>query len=130
MKTKLREGAQEAKKASRRATLGKWHDMNRKQRREMMRKIQSEDLSLAGRGTQHVFHSSGEAFVEKSCAVFCCSLIRGEVVIEAKPDFLLAILAHAHSEWESSAANVPFQSPFCTDALKDSIYPPVRKRSR
>src|SRR5262245_7882580 len=47
MKTKRREGAQEAKKASCRATQGKWHDMNRKQRREMMRKIQSEDLSLA-----------------------------------------------------------------------------------
>jgi transposase len=46
MKTKRREGAQEAKKASSSATHGKWHDMNRKQRREMMRKIQSEDLSL------------------------------------------------------------------------------------
>src|SRR5215470_5321441 len=46
MKTKRREGAQEAKKASR-ATLDRWHDMNRKQQREMMRKIQSEDLSLA-----------------------------------------------------------------------------------
>jgi transposase len=46
MKTKRREGAQEAKKASSGATHGKWHDMNRKQRREMMRKIQSEDLSL------------------------------------------------------------------------------------
>ena len=29
-----------------RATVGKWHDVNRKQRREMMRKMQSEDLSL------------------------------------------------------------------------------------
>jgi len=47
MKTKRQEGAQEAKKASCRATVGKWHEMNRKQRREMMRKIQSEDLSLA-----------------------------------------------------------------------------------
>src|SRR5438552_3518223 len=47
MKTKRQEGAQEVKKASCRATLGKWHDMNRKQRREMTRKIQSEDLSLA-----------------------------------------------------------------------------------
>src|SRR5882724_770913 len=49
MKTKRREGAQEAqeaKKTSSSATHGKWHDMNRKQRREMMRKIQSEDLSL------------------------------------------------------------------------------------
>src|SRR5438552_15455974 len=46
MKTKRQEGAQEVKKASCRATLGKWHDMNRKQRREMTRKIQSEDLSL------------------------------------------------------------------------------------
>src|SRR5215469_12277122 len=40
MRTKQQEGAQEAKKAS------NWHDMNRKQRREMMRKIQSEALSL------------------------------------------------------------------------------------
>jgi len=46
MKTKRQGGAQEAKKASSRATQDKWHDMNRKQRREMMRKIQSEDLSL------------------------------------------------------------------------------------
>jgi len=46
MKTKRQEGAQEVKKASCRATLGKWHDMNRKQRREMMRKMQNEDLSL------------------------------------------------------------------------------------
>ena len=46
MKTKRREEAQEAKKASSSATHGKWHDMNRKQRRDMMRKIQSEDLSL------------------------------------------------------------------------------------
>ena len=46
MKTKQQEGAQEAKKASTSVTQGKWHDMNRKQRREMMRKIQSEDLSL------------------------------------------------------------------------------------
>ena len=46
MKTKQQEGAQEAKKANPSATQDKWHDMNRKQRREMMRKIQSEDLSL------------------------------------------------------------------------------------
>src|SRR5215471_10678201 len=45
MKTKRQGGAQEAKKASSRA-MDKWHDMNRKQRREMMRKIQSEALSL------------------------------------------------------------------------------------
>ena len=44
MKTKRQ--AQEATKASCRATQSKWHDMNRKRRREMMRKIQSEDLSL------------------------------------------------------------------------------------
>ena len=46
MRSKQQEGAREAKKASSGATHGKWHDMNRKQRREMMRKIQSEDLSL------------------------------------------------------------------------------------
>jgi len=34
------------KKASRRPTPNNWHKMNRKQRREMTRKIQSEDLSL------------------------------------------------------------------------------------
>jgi len=45
MKTKRREGAQEAKKQAL-AQPWQWHDMNRKQRREMMRKIQSEDLSL------------------------------------------------------------------------------------
>ena len=33
-------------KANNRATQGHWHEMNRKQRREMMRKMQSEDLSL------------------------------------------------------------------------------------
>src|SRR5215467_8775282 len=45
MKTKRQGGAQEAKKASSRA-MDKWHDMNRKQRRETMRTIQSEELSL------------------------------------------------------------------------------------
>ena|ERR1035437_4201896 len=34
------------KKASSRPTPSNWHAMNRKQRREMTRKIQSEDLSL------------------------------------------------------------------------------------
>jgi hypothetical protein len=34
------------KKASCRQTPNNWHQMNRKQRREMTRKIQSEDLSL------------------------------------------------------------------------------------
>jgi hypothetical protein len=34
------------KKASCRPTPNNWHKMNRKQRREMTRKIQSEDLSL------------------------------------------------------------------------------------
>jgi hypothetical protein len=39
---------QTSKKASRqRATLKPWNQMNRKQRREMQRKIQSADLSLA-----------------------------------------------------------------------------------
>ena len=46
MKTKQQEGAQEAKKANPSANQDKWHDMNRKQRREMIRKVQSEDLSL------------------------------------------------------------------------------------
>jgi len=35
-----------SKKATCRATQGRWHEMNRKQRRDMTRKMQSEDLSL------------------------------------------------------------------------------------
>ena len=37
---------EKSKKAPRRATEGHWHEMNRKQRREMMRKIQSDELHL------------------------------------------------------------------------------------
>src|SRR6202163_5089007 len=37
---------EKSKKASCGPTQGHWHEMNRKQRREMMRKVQSEDLSL------------------------------------------------------------------------------------
>ena len=37
---------EKSKKAPGRATQGRWHEMNRKQRREMMRKIQSDDLRL------------------------------------------------------------------------------------
>jgi transposase len=37
---------EKSKKAPDRATEGRWHEMNRKQRREMMRKIQSDDLRL------------------------------------------------------------------------------------
>src|SRR2546428_257574 len=36
----------ETRKAPCRPTQGHWHQMNRKQRREMMRRIQSENLSL------------------------------------------------------------------------------------
>jgi hypothetical protein len=43
MKSKQQE---QTKKASCRPTPGRWHEMNRKQRREMMRKMESEDLSL------------------------------------------------------------------------------------
>ena len=43
MKAKPQE---ETQKTTRQPTQGRWHDMNRKQRREMTRKIQSEDLSL------------------------------------------------------------------------------------
>ena len=43
MKTKPKE---KTKKATNHPTQRHWHEMNRKQRREMMRKIQSEDLSL------------------------------------------------------------------------------------
>src|SRR5580704_11304645 len=37
---------EKSKRASCRPTQNNWHEMNRKQRREMTRKIQSEDLSL------------------------------------------------------------------------------------
>ncbi|MGA7316144.1 MAG: hypothetical protein WBX22_19485 [Silvibacterium sp.] len=37
---------EKVQKASDRSTGGHWNEMNRKQRREMMRKIQSEDLSM------------------------------------------------------------------------------------
>src|SRR6266446_4319078 len=37
---------QESKKTSGKSTPGKWEEMNRKQRREMMRQMQSEDLNL------------------------------------------------------------------------------------
>src|SRR5258708_39336600 len=37
---------EKAKKATDHSTRGHWNEMNRKQRREMMRKIQSEDISL------------------------------------------------------------------------------------
>jgi hypothetical protein len=44
--TKAQKGKKASKKASGKATPGKWDEMNRKQRREMMRQMQSEDLSL------------------------------------------------------------------------------------
>jgi hypothetical protein len=37
---------EKAKKATEHSTHGHWSEMNRQQRREMMRKIQSDDLSL------------------------------------------------------------------------------------
>ena len=43
MKSKPKE---KSKKATDHPTQRDWHEMNRKQRRETMRKIQSEDLSL------------------------------------------------------------------------------------
>src|ERR1700758_1480905 len=43
MKSKLKENN---RKATDHRTQHHWHEMNRKQRRETMRKIQSEDLSL------------------------------------------------------------------------------------
>jgi hypothetical protein len=43
MKTKPKE---KSKKATDHPTQRHWNEMNRKQRRETMRKIQSEDLSL------------------------------------------------------------------------------------
>ena len=44
--TKAQKGKKASKKASGKATPGKWDERNRKQRREMMRQMQSEDLSL------------------------------------------------------------------------------------
>jgi hypothetical protein len=46
-----------------------WHDMNRKRRREMMREIQSEDLSLDGssawfRRRQHGLQSPPSSYPE------------------------------------------------------------------
>ena len=38
--------AEKTKKATDHSTRGHWDEMNRRQRRDMMRKIQSEDLSL------------------------------------------------------------------------------------
>jgi transposase len=46
MKTEQQEGAQKTTKQAAAQPQGKWHEMNRKQRREMIRKVQSEDLSL------------------------------------------------------------------------------------
>ncbi len=43
MKSKTQE---KDKRATNHPTQRHWHEMNRKQRREMMRQIQSEDLSL------------------------------------------------------------------------------------
>src|SRR6266852_1134901 len=44
--TKAQKDKKASKQASGKATPGKWDEMNRKQRREMMRQMQSEDLSL------------------------------------------------------------------------------------
>jgi hypothetical protein len=44
--TKAQKDKKPGKKPSDKTTRGKWEEMNRKQRREMMRKMQSEDLSL------------------------------------------------------------------------------------
>ena len=44
--TKQQKQHKQQRKADRRSEPAGWHSMNRKQRREMMRKIQAEDLSL------------------------------------------------------------------------------------
>src|SRR6516162_3977999 len=44
--TKQKYQHKQQRKADRRSEPAGWHSMNRKQRREMMRKIQAEDLSL------------------------------------------------------------------------------------
>ncbi len=46
MKSKAQDKAKKARKATCRRVAGGWQQMNRKQRREMMRKIQADDLSL------------------------------------------------------------------------------------
>jgi hypothetical protein len=43
---RARKDKKQGKEASNNPTLVKWNEMDRKQRREMMRKVQSEDLSL------------------------------------------------------------------------------------
>jgi hypothetical protein len=49
---KAQKDKKQSKKASGKPMPGKWDEMNRKQRREMRRKMRSEDLSL------EVVHSS------------------------------------------------------------------------
>jgi hypothetical protein len=44
--TKPQKQQKQQKKTAHRSEPAGWHSMNRKQRREMMRKIQTEDLSL------------------------------------------------------------------------------------
>jgi hypothetical protein len=43
---KAQQDKKQSKKAGSKPMPGKWDEMNRNQRREMMRKIQSEDLNL------------------------------------------------------------------------------------
>src|SRR5260370_40669095 len=45
---RARKDKKQGKEASNNPTLVKWNEMNRKHRREMMRKVQSEDLSSQG----------------------------------------------------------------------------------
>jgi hypothetical protein len=49
---------QKDKKAIWRPTQNHWHEMNRKQRREMTRKIQSEDLNLGRASFTHFPHGT------------------------------------------------------------------------
>jgi hypothetical protein len=46
MKLKPKEKSKKATKVTEHRIERHWHEMNRKQRRETMRKIQSEDISL------------------------------------------------------------------------------------
>ena len=59
---------EQSKKESGNPTLVKWNEMNRKQRREMMRKVQSEDLSCK-RQTKLMFGCGCAVSVRSGIAV-------------------------------------------------------------
>ena len=69
MKSKPREKTTETTKTPNHPPQRHWHEMNRKQRREMMREIQSEDVSL------EVLHTGAFSYIY--------SLVSGEKLVSA-----------------------------------------------